>query len=85
MESKSGNEYFLPRNGKLIAEQAGKFPVTPLEAWLVAVTLVLIVIGVALTLAALREHKREGKGTRARITALSLARSVELRFLKVEK
>ena len=74
MESKSGNDpeaYVLPRIRKLTAEEVRKFRSAPLATWLATVALVLIVIGVALSLAAWRDHKKKTEAVGAQITALS--------------
>lgn len=72
MASKSGSDpeaYVLPRIRKLTAEEARRLHRAPLATWLVTVALVLIVIGVALSLAAWRDHKKKTEVVRAQITA----------------
>lgn len=73
MQSKSDSDpepYDLPRNGTLTAEEAGKLHSAPLATWLATVALVLIVIGAALSLAALRERRKptEGPGAQTRVS-----------------
>jgi hypothetical protein len=63
--------YALPSNRTLTAEEAGRFFNAPLASWLATVLLVLIVIGVALSLAAWREHKKRATAAGAEITTLS--------------
>ncbi len=73
MQSKSdGPEaYVLPSNQTLTAEEAGRICTAPLAAWLATVVLVLIVIGVALSVAAWREHKKRATAAGAEIATLS--------------
>jgi hypothetical protein len=60
----------LPRNRMLTAEESRKFHSAPLVTWLATVALVMIVIGVALSVAAWKEPKKKTEAV-ARITALS--------------
>jgi hypothetical protein len=68
--------YVFSSDQTLTAGQAGRFCTAPVATWLATVVLVLIVIGVALSVAAWREHKKKSTAAGAEILTSSAPETV---------
>jgi hypothetical protein len=74
MEPRSSSDlkfYVSPRVKNLSAEEVRTLYSAPLAIWLATVALVLIVICLALSLAARREHQKRSQAIGAQIATLS--------------